>query len=131
MDADAAEHGRPDVLDGTRLADAGGVVVDEVPLEIPYLLIVQDDLRELADPGVRPVHDLARLDLAVEHCAAVPDPIERGRVERDRLPVAGDPDDVLDLQAGSIDANWHGTSPGPPPRGRAPAALRPSSASER
>jgi hypothetical protein len=123
---DAAQHGGAHVLDRARLPDAGGVVVDEVALELLDLLVGQHQLGELADPRVRAVHDFARLELAVQHLAAGLDPLQCSRVEQDLLAVAGDPDDVLDLQVGSVDADWHVTSPGKPHAGSRPAALHTS-----
>ena len=46
---DASGHGAAHVLDGRRVADAGGVVVDQVFLELAHLVVVQHDLAELAD----------------------------------------------------------------------------------
>ena len=74
---------------GRGLADPGRVVVDEVALELLDLLVGQDDLGELADPGVDAVHDLVGGDLLLEHRAAGADPLERLRGELHRLAVRG------------------------------------------
>ena len=52
---------------GCLLADAGGVVVDEVPLELLNLLVGEDHLGELPDAGVDAVHDLPGVDLLLQH----------------------------------------------------------------
>ena len=77
VDVDAAGHRRPHDLDRRRLADAGGVVVDEGALEQTDLLVGEHDLGELADPGVGAVHDLVGGELFFEHGAAHADALQR------------------------------------------------------
>ena len=97
-------------LDGRRLADAGRVVVDEVALELLHLLVVEHDLGELADAGVGAVHDLARLDLVLEHGAADPDALHGRRVEFDLLAVARDAHELLDRQGPAVQNDGHSVS---------------------
>ena len=77
------------VLDRSTVADPRGVVVDQIALEVPHLVVVEHDLRELPDPGVDSVHDLARGQLLLEHAAAGDDPFPRGGIERHLVMIAG------------------------------------------
>ena len=60
------------------------MVVDEEALELLHLVVVEHDLAELADAGVGAVHDLASLDLVLEHGAADLDALDGGGIERTR-----------------------------------------------
>jgi len=86
------------------------VVVDEVALEPLDLLVGQDDLGELADARVRPVHGLARRELCLAHRPAGTDALERGRVELDGLASPRDLDHPLDRERGPIQDDRHGGS---------------------
>jgi hypothetical protein len=96
------------VLHRRRLADTGGVVVDQVALELLDLLVVEHHVGELADPRVDAVHDLVRDDLLLQHAAAAHDPLHSLGAELDRLAVPRHPHHVLDLQAPSVDDHAHG-----------------------
>ena len=98
VDVDPAGERGPDYLDRGGVADAGRVVVDQEALELADLLVVEHDLRELADPGVGAVHDLVGRELLLEHGPAGADPLERGGVELDGLVVTGNPNEPLDGQ---------------------------------
>jgi len=108
--ADPAEDGGPHDLLGHGLAVAGGVAVDEVALILLDLLLGQDDVGQLADPGVDPVHDLLLLDLVLEQGPAFLDPLPGFGIERDGGVLAGDLDDLLDGQTGAGQRNGHGGS---------------------
>jgi hypothetical protein len=82
----------------TRIADPRGVVVDQIPLEFSDLFVCEDDLRELADAGVDPVHDLASLDALVEKVTATDNPVAGIGMELDTFAVAGDRNDVFDCE---------------------------------
>src|SRR5581483_3298448 len=101
----------PHDLRGRRRADPGGVVVDQVPLEPLDLLVGEDDLGELADPRVGPVHDLAGRQLLLEHRPADPYALERRRVDLDLLARAGDAHERLDRQRRAVQDDGHGTPP--------------------
>jgi hypothetical protein len=96
VDVDPEHHRRADVIRGTGLADTRRVVVYEIALEVSNLLVREDDLRELADAGVDPIHDLASLDALVEKGATVGNPIARVGVQLDGFAVPGDRNDVFD-----------------------------------
>ncbi len=104
---DAPRHGGAHDLERRRLADAGGVVVDEKALELLDLLVVEHDLAELADARVGAVHALAGLDLVFDHGAARLDALERRRIEPDLLAVAGDADDLLDGERRAVQDDGH------------------------
>ena len=107
VDVDPPDHGRPDVLDGSGLADAGGVVVDQVALELLDLLVGQHHLGELPDAGVDPIHDLVGRDLLVQHGPAGPDPVQRLRRQCHLLALAGDADDLIDSELGTTQDGSH------------------------
>jgi hypothetical protein len=96
------------MFDGGRVADAGGMVVDEVALELLDLLVVEDDLRELADPGVDAVHDLVGGDLLLEHPAALGDALDGVGRELHLLAVPRNVHHVFDGEILSLQGHRHG-----------------------
>ncbi len=108
--ADPAEDGRPDDLLGHGLAVARGVAVDEIALVFLDLVLGQDDIGQLADAGVDPVHDLVLLDLILEQGPALFDAFLGRRIDGDGQAVAGHFDDGLDGQTGSGQIDRHGRS---------------------
>ena len=107
VDVDPQQHRGADVVLGAGVADPGGVVVDQVTLEIADLVVVENDLRELADPGVDAVHDLARRDPSVEKGPAADDPLAGIGVELDLFAVPRDRDHVLDREVLAGDSDGH------------------------
>ena len=87
---DAPGHGGAHILDGRRVADPGGMVVDQVALELLHLLVVQHDFGKFADAGVDAVHDLVRLELFFQHGPAGLDPLERIGVQFHLFAMPGD-----------------------------------------
>ncbi len=124
MHVDTGQHRRPHVLDRRRVADPGGMVVDQVALELSDLLVAEHDFRELADPGVDAVHDLAGVDLLLEHAPTGADALDGGRGECHLLAAAGDADDILDREILAGDLEGHGELSGCwRPSGRGGAGL--------
>ena len=111
VDVDPAGHGPADVLDGSGVADAGGVVVDEIALEILDLLVRQDDFGEFADAGVDAVHDLAGLDLVFDHRPALLDLIQGFGRDFDAVSAAGDADERIGRQRFSVKNDGHDEPP--------------------
>jgi hypothetical protein len=109
---DAARERRAHLLDRQRVADARRVVVDEVPLELLHLVVVQNLLRELADARVGAVHDLARRELLLEHRAADLDAIQGAAVEFDGLVEPRDPHQLLDRERRTVEDDRHRMTPG-------------------
>ena len=70
VNADAAEHGGPHMLDGSGFADACGMVVYQVLLELLDLIVVEFDAGQLADAGVDAVHNLAFVDFLFQKSPA-------------------------------------------------------------
>ncbi len=107
VDVGSQQHGAADPVLGAGFADPGGVVVDQVFLKLADLLVIQDDLGELADAGVDAVHDLARRDPLFEKRTAVNDPCAGIGVKFDLFAVAGDGHDVLDREVLAGDGDGH------------------------
>ena len=59
-----------DVFDWRGVADPGGMVIDQVFLEVFDLFIVEHHFREFSDTGVDAIHDLMRGNLLLEHGTA-------------------------------------------------------------
>jgi len=108
------------------LADAGGMVVDQVALEVADLVVVEDDLAELADAGVDAVHDLARLDLALDEGAAGLDALQGLGRQRNGLAVARDAGQVLDGQVAAVQHDRHGSPSGKRTVRKHPSKVQPS-----
>jgi len=91
------------------------VVVDEVPLEVLDLVVVQDHLGELTDAGVHAVHDLVGHDLLFQHGAALDDALHRLGVDGDLGAVPGHVDQLFDGEAVSVqnDISHGDSSAGP------------------
>ncbi len=79
----------------------------EVLLEVLDLVVREHHLRELSDSGVHAVHDLVRVDLALEHRPAVADALLRLRRELDLFTTPSDCDDVLDRHPGPVGSHRH------------------------
>ena len=107
MHIDPQEHCRAHVVYRTGVADAGGVVVDQELLELFDLLVVKHDLRELTDPGVDAVHDLARLDSLVEKGPATLDTLKGVWVKFDVFAVSCDRYHVFDCEGVTGDDDGH------------------------
>jgi len=104
---DPADHGAAHVLKGRRIADTRRVIVDQVLLEFLGLIVVQDDLAQLSDAGVDPVHDLLRLDLPLQHGATDLDPLHGVGMQFHLFTVTGDLYDLVDCQSGAIEYDGH------------------------
>ena len=107
VDIDPARHRRADVLDGHRLTNSSGVVVDQVPLELLHLLVGQHHLRELADAGVDAVHDLVGHDLFFQHTAADLDALQGTGIELDPFAMAGNTHQRFHSQIRAIQNDRH------------------------
>jgi hypothetical protein len=101
VDIGPEHHRRADVIDGTGLADARGVVVNQVALEIADLLVREDNLRKLADAGVDPIHDLASLDSTVEKGTTTRYSVARVGMQIDVFAVPGDRNDIFNCEVGA------------------------------
>jgi hypothetical protein len=101
-------HGRQHDLDLEGLADAGGVVVDEVALEVLDLVVVQGHLGELTDAGVDPVHGLAGRNPLLDEAAALLDPGQGVCGQRDLLAVSGDGNHVVSGEILAGEGDGHG-----------------------
>jgi len=104
---DPARHRGPHALDRDRFTDPGGVVVDQVALELLDLIVGQDHLRELADPSVDTVHDLMSFDLLLEHTAADVDTLDGLGMELYFFTIPGDAHQLFDGQSGPIQNDCH------------------------
>jgi hypothetical protein len=72
--------------------------VEQVSLELFDLFGSERDLRKFANSGVDAVHDFVGQDLALEQAAALVDARACVGVQLDRLAMAGDRSDILNLQ---------------------------------
>ncbi len=73
---DASGHGGAHVFDGRRIANSGGVVVDQVALELFYLLVIQHDFGKFTDPGIGAIHDFTGFYFFFQHSPAGVDAID-------------------------------------------------------
>ena len=102
-----SRHRAADVFDRRGITNAGGMVVDQVSLELFHLFIGQDNLGELPDPRVDAIHDLMRRDFLLEHETANLDAFQRRRCKFDRLIVPRDLNQLVDCQSRSIQRDAH------------------------
>ena len=70
MHIDASGHGSTYIFLRGGIADTGGMIIDQIALELPDLLIRQHDFRKFADTRVHPVHDLPGVNFFFQHPAA-------------------------------------------------------------
>ena len=110
MDVDAPCQRGADVLDGSRVADPGGVVVDQIFLEFLDLLIVEHLLGKLADAGVGAVHDLVGSQFLLQHGAADLDALQGGGGELHFFVDAGNGDEFFDGEGRTVEGDGHGDS---------------------
>ena len=96
MHVDTPEHGTAHPVDWHGIADAGGMIVYQVFLEFLDLLVVEHHLREFADAGVNPVHDLMRKDFPLQHGTAFMNAFNRLRIKFYFFILPGNPDHILD-----------------------------------
>ena len=102
VDVDASGHRGAHMFDRGGIADAGGVVVDQIALELQHLLVGQDDFRKFADAGVGAVHDFARFEFVFQHGAADFDALQCLGREFHLLAVARDAHQFFEGEAGTV-----------------------------
>ena len=86
------------MIDRCRLTDSGGVIVDQVALELPDLVIIKHDLGKLANPGIDAIHNLASAETLFDEAPTTLDTGDRIWVERYLLAATCACLDVLDGQ---------------------------------
>jgi hypothetical protein len=74
------------------------MVVNQISLEVPNLFVRKHDLREFADAGVDPVHDLSSLEALIEKGSAAVYSLAGVGMEFDGFAVPCDRNDVFDCE---------------------------------
>jgi hypothetical protein len=102
VDVDSSSHGSADMLDWRWIANPGGVVVNQVALELLDLLIGQDYFRKLADAGIGAIHNFVSLDFFFQHGTAGFDPLKGRWRQLDWFAKASDLDQFFNGQSRAI-----------------------------
>ena len=117
LDVDTPQHRPANPLLGNRFSDAGGMVVDQVLLELPGLVVVQPDAGQFTDAGVDAVHHLAAGDPALQEGAAGPDPVQGAGRQFHGFAASCDPQKFFDGETGTVQNDRHPTLLAPLPGG--------------
>src|SRR5437899_9693518 len=104
------QEGGPHLISSERRAEADRVAPQQVELQRPDVCVGNGDVRQFAEARLDPVREGASRDDGLEGPAARVHAFRRGRGEAHRFALAGDGDDVVEVERPSVDRT-HG---GPP-----------------
>ena len=107
VDVDPASHGGAYVFDRRRVANSRRMIIDEVLLKFLYLFFREDFFRELADTGVRAIHNLFIGKFFLQHGATDLDAFQCVGAQLDFLVIACNCSEFFDRKSRTVEGDGH------------------------